>query len=189
MKTIQYIRTTLLVTTLFFAAKLQANEIGLNIGDKAAAFELTNQNGTKTSLTELTAEHDKLALVFFRSADWCPHCKRQLVGLQNDLEIIEQAGVRVVGISYDSVEVLDRFSKENNISYTLLSDPGSKTIDAYKIRNESVRPGRAEGIPHPTIFMVNNQGVIEAKLREESIRNRPTTEEIVTAANAMDSEV
>lgn len=189
MKTLPFIRAGLLVTSLFFVTTIQADEIGLKVGDTAASFELFNQNSEKITLPKILAEHDKVALVFYRSADWCPHCKRQLIGLQKDLETIEGAGVKLVGISYDPVEVLDRFSKTHNIGYTLLSDPGSKTIDAYKIRNENVRPGRAEGIPHPTIFLLNSEGIIEAKLREESIRNRPTTEEIVTAANAMDTEV
>lgn len=183
---IHYFRTTLLALTFIVGLNLQADEIGLNVGDKAPDFKLVDQNGKEVSLSELTAKHDKVALTFYRSADWCPHCQRQLIGLQNDLETLDEAGVTLVGISYDPVETLDRFSKKQSIGYTLLSDPGSKTIDAYKIRNMNVRPGRAEGIPHPTIYLVDNKGLIAAKLREESIRVRPTLEEIVEAAKAMD---
>ncbi len=68
----------------------------------------------------------------------------------------------------------------------LRHDPGSKTIDAYKVRNEQVRNERARGIPHPTIFLVDNKGVIAMKLREESYRDRPTVEEILAAAKGMD---
>ena len=106
--------------------------------------------------------------------------------LQENLETLEAAGITLVGISYDDVEVLARFAKESDIRFPLLSDPGSKTIDAYKIRNEDVRPGRAEGIPHPTIFLINKQGTITAKLSEESYRDRPTIDAIVAAAKAMD---
>jgi peroxiredoxin len=188
MQIIPFIRAGLLAATFIVASSLQADEVGLKVGAKAPAFHLINQDGKEISLSELTTKHDKVALAFYRSADWCPHCQRQLTGLQKELESIEQAGVKLVGISYDPVEVLDRFSKKQNIGYTLLSDPGSKTIDAYKVRNMQVRPGRAEGIPHPTIFLVNNKGIIAAKLREESYRDRPTVEEIVAAAKAMDAE-
>jgi peroxiredoxin len=186
MKKIPFLHAALVALTFIAGSKLQADVVGLNVGDKAPEFKLVNQNGKEVSLSELTAKHDKVALAFFRSADWCPHCQRQLIGLQNDLETIQEAGVKLVGISYDSVEILDRFSKKQSIGYTLLSDPGSKTIDAYKIRNMDVKPGKAEGIPHPTIFLVDNKRVITAKLREESIRVRPTLEEIVAAAKAMD---
>jgi len=186
MKTIQFIRAGFLAATLIFASSLQADDVGLDVGEKAPAFQLRDQDGKEVSLSDLTSNHDKVALAFYRSADWCPFCKRQLSGLQKDLKSLEQAGVTLVGISYDPVEVLERFSKEQKIGYTLLSDPGSKTIDAYQIRNKDVRPGRAEGIPHPTIFLVDSTGVIAAKLREESYRERPTVEEIVAAAKAMD---
>lgn len=186
MKTIQFIRAGLLAITFIVASNLQGDDVGLNVGDEAPAFQLKNQDGKDVSLAELTANHDKVALAFYRSADWCGFCKRQLIGLQEELKSIEQAGVTLVGISYDPVEVLERFSKEQKIGYTLLSDPGSKTIDAYEVRNKQVRPGRGEGIPHPTIFLVNSKGVIAAKLREEGYKVRPTVEDIVAEAKAMD---
>ncbi|MDA0349849.1 MAG: peroxiredoxin family protein [Verrucomicrobia bacterium] len=186
MKKIPFFHAAIVALTFILSSNLQADNIGLNVGDKAPEFKLIDQNGKEVSLSELTAKHDKVALAFYRSADWCPHCQRQLIGLQNDLGTMEEAGIKLVGISYDSVEILDRFSNKQSIGYTLLSDPGSKTIDAYKIRNMDVKPGRTEGIPHPTIFLLDNKGVIAAKLREESIRVRPTLEEIMAAAKAMD---
>lgn len=178
--------TGILTTSLIFSSDLYAEEVGIAVGEKAPAFQLTSQGGQEISLAELTAKNDKVALAFFRSADWCPFCQRQLIGLQEDLETLEDAGIQLVGISYDSVEVLERFTKKHAIEFALLSDPGSKTIDAYGIRNRGVRPGRAEGIPHPTIFLVDGKGVVTAKLQEESYRDRPTVEQIVAAAKAMD---
>ena len=186
MKILPFLRAGLLAITFIISSNLQADEVGLEVGDLAPAFQLKNQDGKEISLADLIASHDKVALAFYRSADWCSFCKRQLTGLQKDLKTIKGAGVTLVGISYDPVEVLERFSKQQQIEYTLLSDPGSKTIDAYKVRNEQVRPGRAEGIPHPTIFLVNSRGVIAAKLREESFIERPSVEQIVASAKAMD---
>ena len=168
-----------------FCSLLSAEEIGLAVGDQAAPFKLNDQAGNKVSLAELTAEHGNLALVFYRSADWCPFCKNQVAALEENRAKLEAAGITLVGISYDSVKVIERFSKEKSIGFTMLSDPGSTAIDAYKIRNEKVRPGRAEGIPHPTIFLVNKNGKITAKLQEESYRERPTIDAIVAAAKAM----
>ncbi len=186
MKLTHFIRAELLVLTFFLTSSLQGGDIGLMVGETAPEFQLKNQTGKEIALADLTTQHEKVALVFYRSAGWCPICKRQLIGLQEDLESIEKAGIRLVAISYDSVETLDRFSKKQNIGYTLLSDPGSKTIDAYKVRNEQVRNERAVGIPHPTIFLLDNNGVIAKKLREESYRDRPTVEQILAAAKGMD---
>ena len=51
-----------------------------------------------------------------------------------------------MGISYDSLEVLKRAQAKLQIAFPLLSDEGSKTIDAYGIRNKEAE-GRAKGIP------------------------------------------
>ena len=43
--------------------------------------------------------------------------------------------MKVVGISYDSVEVLKAFADKQKITFPLLSDPESKTIVAYALKN------------------------------------------------------
>ena len=108
-----------------------------------------------------------------------------MVQLQRDLKTIEDAGVQVVGISYDSPEALKRFSDRAKITFPLLSDPESKTIDAYHIRNEAAR-GKAVGVPNPGTFILDQAGVIRAKLFLEGYRDRHTTEALVKAAGAVE---
>ncbi len=107
-----------------------------------------------------------------------------MVQLQRDLKSIEDAGVQVVGISYDSPDVLKKFSDEMKIAFPLLSDPESKTIDAYHIRNEAAR-GKAVGVPNPGTFILDKQGVIRAKLFLDGYRDRHTTEALIEAAKAV----
>jgi peroxiredoxin len=104
--------------------------------------------------------------------------------LQSDLKSIEAAGVQVVGISYDDTKVLKTFSDRMKIAFPLLSDPSSKTIEAYHIRNEAAR-GKAEGVPHPGTFILDQAGIIRAKLFLEGYRDRHTTEALVEAAKAV----
>ena len=51
--------------------------------------------------------------------------------MQKDLKALDRRGVVVVGISYDSVEVLATFAEKQKITFPLLSDPDHKTIAAY----------------------------------------------------------
>ena len=104
--------------------------------------------------------------------------------MQRDLKSFDDAGVQVVGISYDNPAVLKKFSDGAKITFPLLSDPESKTIDAYHIRNEAAK-GRAEGVPNPGTFVVDREGVIRAKLFLEGYRDRHTTEALVEAAGAV----
>ena len=85
-----------------------------------------------------------------------------------------------MGISYDSPEVLKRAASKHQVTFPLLSDKGSKTIDAYGIRNQEAT-GRFAGIPHPTTFVVDDKGVIRAKLFQEGYKERRTSEEMIKA--------
>jgi peroxiredoxin Q/BCP len=104
--------------------------------------------------------------------------------LQRDLKSIEDAGIQLVGISYDDPKVLKTFSDRMKIAFPLLSDPGSQTIDAYHIRNKAAR-GKAEGVPIPGTFILDRQGVIRAKLFLEGYRDRHSTEDLIQAAKAV----
>ena len=70
------------------------------------------------------------------------------------------------------------------ITFPLLSDPGSKTIEAYHVRNEAAK-GKAEGVPNPGTFILDQEGVIRAKLFLEGYRERHKTEELVKAAKSV----
>jgi peroxiredoxin len=107
-----------------------------------------------------------------------------LVQLQRDLKSIEDAGIQLVGISYDEPAALKRFADQMKITFPLLSDPGSKMIDAYHIRNEAAK-GRAVGVPNPGTFILDREGVIRAKLFLEGYRERHTTEALIEAAKTI----
>ncbi len=104
--------------------------------------------------------------------------------MQRDLKLIQAAGLQIVGISYDDSKVLKTASERMKITFPLLSDPESKTIDAYHIRNEAAK-GKSEGVPHPGTFVVDQEGVIRAKLFLEGFRERHTTEALIDAAKAV----
>ena len=93
---------------------------------------------------------------------------------------IEATGGQLVAISYDSADILKRFAEKNTITYPLLSDVGSKTIDAYGIRNKEA-PERFSGIPYPGTFIVGSNGIIRSKLVLEGYQERHTVEALVQA--------
>ena len=92
--------------------------------------------------------------------------------------------MQVVGVSYDDPAVLKRFSDKAKISFPMLSDPESKTIEAYHIRNEAAK-GKAEGVPNPGTFILDQNGVIRGKLFLDGYRDRHTTDALIEAAKAV----
>lgn len=104
-----------------------------------------------------------------------------MVQLQKDLKQLDNAGIQVVGISYDSPQVLKEFAEEKQITFPLLSDEASEAIDAYHVRNDGVRRKGLEGIPHPGTFVVGADGIVKAKLFYD-VRKRHSTDELLNAS-------
>ena len=91
---------------------------------------------------------------------------------------LEKAGVQVVGVSYDSTEVLSQFAKRRKVTFPLLADVGSKVISAYGLRNAA----RKDGIPHPGTVIIGTDGKVIAKLFHEGYRKRHLSKEIIAAS-------
>jgi peroxiredoxin len=153
-----------------------AEDLGPPAGSKAPDIgHLLDAEGKSHSLASLMGERG-LVLAFYRSADWCPYCQAQLVELNSRYADFERRGYRLAGISYDSPEALQRFVFSRKIAFPLLSDPGSKVIDRYGLRDPAYATGhRAHGVPRPIILVLDRSGVITAKLFEETYRTRPPT--------------
>jgi peroxiredoxin len=145
---------------------------GLHAGDKIPAISLTDQNGKVQDLHSLAGPNG-LLLLFFRSADWCPFCKGQLVDLEGAQEAFAAKGINVAGVSYDSPAILADFTRRRSITYPLLSDTSSALIDAFGIRNPE-GTGMEAGIPYPGYYLIEPSGVIRERFFETAYVNRLT---------------
>jgi peroxiredoxin Q/BCP len=101
------------------------------------------------------------------------------------LKDLEAAGIQVVGVSYDSGEILAGFAQKSKITFPLLSDPDSKTITAYGLLNKEAK-GKTAGIPYPGTIMIDRGGVIRAKLFVDGFKDRHTSEALIKAAKGID---
>ena len=90
----------------------------------------------------------------------------------------------MVAISYDPVKTLRRFAQRRDITFPLLSDEGSRTIDAWGLRNEDVSK-RIAGVPHPGTFLLDGDGIVRAKLFQEGYKKRHSASDILKAAEAL----
>jgi peroxiredoxin len=79
----------LLATVLSLAAQ---NLPGVPAGKLAPPFRARDQFAKEQTLSSLMGPNG-LVLPFFRSADWWPFCKQQLVQLQSAREKFRQQGV------------------------------------------------------------------------------------------------
>lgn len=156
------------------------------VGEKAPAVAGIDITGKPRSLPQLAGRKGSV-LMFFRSASWCPYCKAQLIAMNDGAAgPLAQRGYTLVGLSYDEVPVLAKFAAERKVNWPLLSDPKSKVIDGWQLRDPAYAPGnRAHGVPRPAIYVIDQKGVIRARLMEDDYRRRPPVEAVLAAVDAL----
>lgn len=147
-------------------------ETGQDIGTQIAKFNVVNQFGEQQQLSNIMGEKGAV-IVLFRSADWCPFCKRHLLELNASVDKFKQKGYGVTAISYDKPETLRSFSQEKKLKYSLLSDQNVETFKALNVVNKENEPGdRHYGIPYPGVIVVNQSGKIVHKYFYEGYKER-----------------
>jgi peroxiredoxin len=157
-------------------------------------FNLQDQYGIAHNLRSLLGPKGAVIL-FYRSADWCPYCKSQLLELQQNEDGLQAVGVGLAAVSYDNLAVLHKFSERRGIRFPLLSDATSRIIRQLGILNESVAADHPYfGSPHPCLFVLDATGTIVGKYFEDDHRRGDIFGNILTqkfsaASSARNSEV
>ena len=100
--------------------------------------------------------------------------------LQGQYDSLKQRGIALAAISYDSPEVLKKFSDARGITFPLIADVGSGIIKRYGLLNTTMQPGtRTYGVPFPGTFMLDRKGVVRTRYFEDAYQERNTTASIL----------
>jgi peroxiredoxin len=158
-------------------ASIELMSIGLAVGEKSPDFSVRDQLDRTQTLETLKGTNGTV-LLFFRSADWWPFCKGQLVELLGAIPRFEKQGVKLAAISYDSEKILKFFADRHKIDYPLLGDPDSKIIKAFGVLNQEAT-GMQKGFARPGYFFIDSKGIIREKFFEAKYRERLTGNSII----------
>jgi peroxiredoxin len=157
--------------------KSEANPI-LTIGKKIPLLSGTDQFGQERSFENLKGSNG-LVILFYRSADWCPYCKGQLLSLQRATARFKERGIGLVGVSYDSQEILKFFTERHSITYPLIADPQSEIIERFGVLNPTAT-GFAKGMSYPGFAYVSADGLVQETFFEEDFHTRFTGNNVLT---------
>ena len=100
--------------------------------------------------------------------------------------------MKIYAISPDSPEESRKFAAliasdhRGEVTFSLLSDPLSRVIDRYALRDEAYAGKKEYGIPHPAVFVLDAKGRIRWMKIEADFRERPTNAEIAAAIDGME---
>jgi peroxiredoxin len=73
------------------------------------------------------------------------------------------------------------------VTFSLLSDPKSQAIDRYGLRDPAyARDAKLNGVPRPSVFVLDQRGRIRWQKIESDYRERPSNEEVAAALDAFE---
>jgi len=133
----------------------------LEIGAKAPAFSLQNQDGETVNLSDFAG---KKVIVYFYPAAGTPGCTTQACDFRDNINSLASAGYQVLGVSKDSVADLKKFKDEQGLNFPLLSDLDLTVHNLYAAYGEKNLYGKiVTGVLRST-FVLEEDGTIQLAL-------------------------
>jgi len=123
----------------------------LKKGDIAPNFTLPGDNGEMVSLSGLRG---KPVVVYFYPKDDTSGCTKEALDFSCLLPQFDSLGVKVIGISPDSVAKHKKFRSKHALSVDLLADEEKSVLNAYGIWVEKSMYGRKYmGVERSTVLV------------------------------------
>jgi thioredoxin-dependent peroxiredoxin len=108
----------------------EAPSAPLAAGAKTPELEGVDQNGATVRLKDLRG---KPLLLFFYPKAGTPGCTKEACAFRDVWKRYQDAGVRVVGVSHDSVDAQVAFSREHGFQFPLVSDKDGRWGKAFGV--------------------------------------------------------
>jgi len=146
----------------------------LKIGNKAPAFTLEDQKEIKRSLSDYKG---KIVVLYFYPKAMTPGCTIQAHGIRDSEKVFNKLGVKVLGVSIDSVTRLARFEERDGLNFTLLSDEDHAIADKYGVWGLKKFMGKEYmGINRMT-FIIDRDGKLNHIM--EKVKSKTHNEDVI----------
>jgi peroxiredoxin Q/BCP len=140
----------------------------LEPGDRAPAFNLADQSGTKLRLSSLKGR--KVLVYFYPKAD-TPGCTTQSCELR---DIKDDVGdTAIIGISPDPPERQQKFDDKYGLGFPLLADTDHAVAEKYGVWGEKKNYGRTYMGIIRSAFLIDEKGKIEHAWYKISPKDTP----------------
>jgi len=174
------------------------NAVPLSAGVHAPDALVKTVDGSIFSLGQAFASKPTV-LLFYRGG-WCPFCNRQLAGIQEYEQKFVSLGYQILAVCTDRPEDLRSTMDKDGLRYTLLSDRSMAASSAFRVAYQVTEddakkyasynialpevpgePGK-HWLPVPSIFVIDQSGIVRFAESNPDYRVRPPAEEILAAA-------
>jgi peroxiredoxin Q/BCP len=132
-------------------------------GDQAPDFELPDQDGRPTKLSDFRGQ--PVVVYFYPKAD-TPGCTTQACGVRDRKADYAKAGAVVLGVSPDPVAKVKKFHDKFDLDFALLADEGHPVAELYGVWVEKSMYGRKYMGNERTTFVIDSDGKVASVLRK-----------------------
>ena len=171
-------------------------------GDALPDAELLDVHGVSTTL--VAARAGRPAVIVLYRGTWCPYCNLALRTYQQNLvPVLDQRGVALIAISPQKPDGSLSMQEKNELSFTVLSDPGNQMAAALGVLTAPTDDARGAqrmigvaltelnddgtpGIPMPTVAVVNAAGIIGWIDVRPNYTTRTEVADIISALATLD---
>jgi glutaredoxin-dependent peroxiredoxin len=126
-------------------------------GDRAIEFKLPAKPKDEVDVGSLIGK-EKIVLLFFPLA-FSSVCTAEVCQVREDWQQYARLGAKVFGISVDSPFVTDKFRKEENLPFPLLSDFNKEVSQKYGVLHEDLMG--LKGVSKRAAFVIGEDGKVK----------------------------
>ncbi|WP_235291045.1 redoxin domain-containing protein [Portibacter lacus] len=126
-------------------------------GDKAPDFSLYSSDKEKVSLSDY---HGKNVIILFFPLAFTSVCTNELCSIRDEKSKYDDLNAEVLGISIDTVMVLDKFKTEQGYNFKLLSDFNKEVCRAYGSYYDEFVLGM-KGVAKRSAFVIDKEGIVK----------------------------
>ena len=123
----------------------------LQVGDRAPAFELSDDRGRVWTHADLAG---RTVVLYFYPKDDTPGCTAEACAFRDSYADLQALGAEAWGVSGDDAGSHQRFASRHNLPYPLLVDRGNQLRKAFGVpRVLGLLPGRVT-------YVIDGEGMI-----------------------------
>lgn len=131
--------------------------MAIQVGQAAPNFKLFNTEKKEISLSDYKGKN--VVILFFPLA-FTGVCTAELCSIRDNYNVYTSLNTEVIGISIDSLFTLERFKKDQNYNFDLLSDFNKTASKDYDTLYETFAFGMA-GVSKRSAFVVDKNGILQ----------------------------
>ena len=130
--------------------------MSIQIGQIAPDFTLRDNEKNKVTLSE---QRGKNVVLLFYPLAFTSTCTKELCMMRDNLATFNNLDAQVYGISVDSLFAQDKFKKEQNLNFPLLSDFNKVASTAYDTIYDHWF-NDMDGVSKRSAFVIDKEGIV-----------------------------